>query len=122
MKITKWLITIVALIPALALGGSEEQQYEEMINKNMSGWKGIVFICSFDSSEKLLEKICHRAITDIELLAASNNVELKVAEANDFFRASIIALTNEFVTLEYDLMATQGSHRRQATCDLLQCT
>ena len=108
MKITKWLLSIVVFIPTLVIGESQEQFYEQYHSKNMSGWKGIVFVCSFDASDKVLESICQRAVTDIELLAASNKVELKVAEPNKFEQAALIATANKFVTLEYELVATQG--------------
>ena len=95
-------------MPTLVIGESQEQFNEQTHSNNMSGWKGIVFVCAFDSSDKVLESICQRAVTDIELLAASNKVKLKVAEANRFEQAASIAADNQFVTLEYELMATLG--------------
>ena len=74
----------------------------------MSGRKEIVFICSLVSSDKILERICRLAETDIKFLAASSNIKLEVADANDFTDASYIAVFSKYVTLEYELMATQS--------------
>lgn len=100
------ILTFIAL-PVLASGESQQASYEKYNSKNMSGWKGIVFICLFDSNDKVLQKICRRAETDIELLAANNNVALKIANANDTRQAAYIAGADKYITLEYDLMATQ---------------
>jgi hypothetical protein len=108
MKIIKLLITIAFLLPTLVIGETQDQFFEKYHSKNMSGWKGIVFVCSFDSGDKVLEKICDRAVTDTELLAASHKVNLKVVEANKFEQATFVAGVNKFVTLEYELIATQG--------------
>lgn len=108
MKRICWLFLLFSALPTLAIGESREEFYEKHYIKNMSGWKGIVFICSFDSSDNVLEQICRRAETDVELLAATSNIALKVADANNFSQASFIAVVDKFVTLEYDLMATQN--------------
>ncbi len=108
MKNICCLVLVFIALPTLAIGEKPEEFYEKLNSKNMSGWKGIVFICSYDSSDKLLEQICSRAEKDIKLLAESNNVPLKIADANKFSRASLIATANNFVTLEYELMATQS--------------
>ncbi|MDZ7753857.1 MAG: hypothetical protein U5S82_19980 [Gammaproteobacteria bacterium] len=115
MKNICWLILIFVTLPASAIGEGLEKSYEKHNSKDMAGWKkdmagwkGIVFICSIDSSDKVLEKICRRAETDIELLAASNNVPLKVVDANKFAHAVFFASANDFIILEYELMATQS--------------
>lgn len=116
MKNICWLILLLVAVPTLAIGESREEFYEKHYSKNMSGWRGIVFICSYDSSDKVLEQICRRAETDIELLAASSNVLMKIADANNFVNASFIASLENYVTLEYELMATQspGSYDSKA--------
>ncbi len=101
------IILLIGLIPIGAFAESQEEFYEKYYSKNLMGWKGIVFICSFDTNDKILERICQRAISDIELLTAANKVNLKTAKSNDFATASFIANRNQYVTLEYELMATQ---------------
>jgi hypothetical protein len=108
MKIIKLLITIAFLVPALVIGETQDQFYEKYHSKNMSGWKGIVFVCSFDSGDKILEKICDRAVIDTELLAASHKVNFKVVEANKSGDEVFFSAVNKFLTLKYELIATQG--------------
>ncbi|MCX2780607.1 DUF3164 family protein [Microbulbifer thermotolerans] len=109
MKLIRWITVILYFFPIFVFGESREQFYEEYYSKNMSGWKGIVFVCSFDSNDKVLEKICERATSDIKLLAAGNKIDLKIVESNNFFEAALIASLNKFVTLEYSLTATENS-------------
>ncbi len=110
MKNIYWFALIFVALPALATEESREAFYEKHNSQNMSGWKGIVFICSFDLSDKVLEKICHRAETDAELLAASHNIALKVVDENNFGDAAYFAALNKFVTLEYKLRATKSGN------------
>ncbi len=114
MKNINWLIIvtiIVSLMPTMVFGEAHEQFYKEYYSQNFSGWKGIVFICSYDTKDKVLEKICQRAITDIELLSASNKINLKVIEANNTYKASFKAEINKFVILSYSLLATEGQNK-----------
>ena len=94
----------------LTPGSADEIEifYEKMMhNQNMSGWKGIVFVCYFDSSDKVLEEICQRAETDIELLAAISKIELRIADANNAGQAVYMAGALDYVTLQYNLSATK---------------
>lgn len=103
------LALIVTLIPTLVIGQTKEQFLEKLYSQKLSGFKGIVFVCSYDSSDKDLERICQRAVTDIELLGANNKVNIKIAEANNFFQSMSIANVDDFVTLEYEISATQNN-------------
>jgi len=106
MKIFNWMLVILVLIPIGAFAESQEEALEKLYSQDLAGWKGIVFICSFDANDNTLKRICNRGISDIELLAASNKVNLKIAKNNDFATATYMAAENGYVTLSYGLMAT----------------
>lgn len=111
MKIIKSLTLILALMPTLVTGQTREQFLEKSYSQKLSGFKGIVFICSYDANDKTLERICQRAVTDIMLHGASNKVNIKLAEANNFVESMSIANDDDFVTLEYEITATQNNEQ-----------
>ena len=105
MKKFNWIILLLALIPLSGFAETRKEFDKRYYGKNFSGWKGIVFICIFDPDDKTLNKICQRAISDIELLAAAYKVELETSKNN---LVTIIS-HEDYVVLEYDLMATKSS-------------
>lgn len=109
MQKFSWILLTISLWPSAVFAESQEEfaeKYYRYYSKSLLGWKGIVFVCSYDAKDKTLDAICQRAITDIELLAAANKVTLKAARGNDFDTAAFFAVNNGYIKLSYNLMAT----------------
>jgi len=109
-----FVILIILFLSSLLSAKSQDDFYEKFYEKNFSGYKGIVFICSFDSTDKTLEKISKRAITDIELICSANKINLKVINNNDHYSASYYATLNQYLLLQYYLMATNTEGQYEA--------
>jgi len=102
----KRIILLAMLLPSLGLVDEESEFYEKHYFKNFAGWQGITFMCSYDESNKTLRKICERGKTDLELLSASHNVNLKVIRDNEDATLTLTASLDNLIVLEYDLEAT----------------
>lgn len=119
-----WLVYMAAVLPVMVWADGQSNIYKERekylanlyeneLAKNFSGWKGIIFLCSYDSNDEILAQICQRGTTDLKLLAAGNKVNLAVAKPNDYRGATVIATLDQFLTLEYELIATVPEDRHQ---------
>jgi len=121
-----WITFIISFIAITSHAkGQEPSDIEDSYNKEyyskkFSGWKGIIFICIYNKDDKVLERICQRATSDIDLLAAATKVNIKFAKSNDF-AATLYSISNgqyksyeQYVTLEYSLIATSPSSQNEA--------
>lgn len=108
-----WFLA-AAFFSQVALADVESDFYEQYYSKNFRGWKGIVFICTYSPSDKVLAKICSRASTDLELLTASHDIELEIIQPNEHGVAAFQAASRGFLTLEYDLTATKPTNSSNA--------
>ena len=106
-RLTFSLFLFILLLPTFVVAENLKDIIEENNAKNFAGWKGIVFMCSYDEKDSTLAKICKRGTIDIKLLAASNNIELLVVEPNDYMNLGIAAGFKKYIPLEYELFSTK---------------
>jgi len=107
MKKIIWIILAVSFSSVGARAENQEELNNDYYRKYFSGWKGIVFFCSFDADDNTLGQICQEAVSDIKLLAPTNNVKLKIAASNDIAQAALLADLVGYIILEYDLVSTK---------------
>ena len=105
------VIMVAALLPATPAVADTMNKY---YSKNFKGWKGIVFMCQYDSNLGYLKEACQRTTADLELLAASHKIDLKVAEPNNTGMQTGIATLQKRVELTYSIVATLA---KRVGCD-----
>ena len=104
-------LAALSSLPTVSIGQSSSDEGEfqrEYYGKNFAGWNGIVFLCEFDDADTLLARICDRARTDLNLLAATHRISVEVAKPNAIQHAAFIAAADNRVTLTLYLDATKS--------------
>lgn len=100
---------------------SSAEKKEKVWEHRFAGFEGIVFYCVYDPEKSLLAEICERAETEVDLIAASNDVPLIIVEPNNHFQSGVQTARNpSYVTLEYSLRAVEDSGQRLAVSGHLQ--
>lgn len=110
-----WILCIIILtIPSAfsqpSPSSNKENWFKEHTDrknrKNLSGWKGVVFICSKEEvPEKNIDDVCRKANEDAAFLAAASRVRIFLAKNyEEFFRHVRI---NNFLPLTADFTFTK---------------
>ncbi len=83
-----------------------EEYKSQKHQKNLTGWKGILFYCSIrDEENKSLTEICDNSYRNAAFLAAA--AKLPFVKARDAFDFGFKAAADEYLVLEVELFSTR---------------